>query len=252
MRTNYDLKLVNMHTTPLHINPYLEIVLVHKGRVRVLLGQSNFDLTSGEFTIIPLYRLHGYEAQAGSSAIVYLFSPELCTDFSNMCVGKELQNHIFTLPTEAYSYIKTATRDFLEKPYEFLSKSVLYTFLSTFAKNVSFRNMSLDRSNVNRIIEHIFLNIRSDLTAKSVASEFAVSETRLSEMISQYTGLSFRELLSGMRINQAMALLRKSSLNITEIAYESGFETLRTFNRTFLKTVGTTPSEYRKALTVQK
>ena len=50
-----------------------------------------------------------------------------------------------------------------------------------------------------------------------------------------------------MRINRACKLLGEDSLNITEIANECGFSTIRTFNRVFLKTVGMTPKAYRNS-----
>lgn len=246
MASNFDLKLVNMAPTLLHINPELEIVLVHSGSVRISLGYCEFMLTSGQFTVIPPYRLHSFSPDDGAKSDVFLFSHSACADFFNMYVNKELQNHIFLLSDVAYAYIKATTQDFSENPDIFLSKALLYAFLSAFSKNSTFSNMSVDTSSVNRIVEYIFLNLQTDLTAKSVAAEFAISEARLSEMLIRYVGLSFKELIVSMRIDRSMELLMKTDLSITEVAFESGFESLRTFNRTFSKMSGTTPSEYRK------
>jgi hypothetical protein len=50
----------------------------------------------------------------------------------------------------------------------------------------------------------------------------------------------------GLRI-QAARLLRETENPITEIAMNAGFRSLRTFNHSFIKTMGCKPSGYRKA-----
>ena len=88
--------------------------------------------------------------------------------------------------------------------------------------------------------------MQKGISLKSVASEFSVSEADLNESILKYTGFGFKDFFDNMRIGRAINLLHYEELNITEIAYESGFETPRTFNRTFLRIMGCNPSQYRK------
>ena len=47
------------------------------------------------------------------------------------------------------------------------------------------------------------------------------------------------------RLNKAVSLLQKSGLNMTQVAEQAGFPTIRTFNRVFRKQYGCTPLEYR-------
>ena len=241
-------KITRMTTSPLHINPELEIVFVRKGKIRVLLGKNGFDQHPGQFCIIPAYRLHGFEPSEDCDAFVFLFPISSATDFFNFCHNKDVTNHIFTPDEVTLKYILSATEALYERANSFLEKSILYTLLANFTENNTFTTMSFDSSNVNRIIEYIFLNIKENLSLKSVSTEFAITENQLSEMLSGYTGLSFKEFLTNMRVNNAMELLHKKDFNITEVAYESGFETTRTFNRAFMKIVGCTPTEYRKRL----
>jgi AraC-like DNA-binding protein len=43
-------------------------------------------------------------------------------------------------------------------------------------------------------------------------------------------------------------LLLNPNLRISEIAFQTGFQSLTHFNRTFLKLIGRSPSEYRARL----
>ena len=172
----------------------------------------------------------------------------MAADFFKLCKNKDIKNSVYFLNKTVFSYVEETTSKIIQSPNPFLEKSLLYALLSEFTINNSFTQMSFDASNANRIIEYIYSNIKSEISAKSVASEFAVSETKLNEMLTDYLGMGFREFIDSLRIKRATELLSKKDLNITEISYESGFETLRTFNRVFLRLTGCTPSQYRKNL----
>ena len=58
--------------------------------------------------------------------------------------------------------------------------------------------------------------------------------------------MGFNDYVNSLRISNACKQLIKSDASITEISENVGFNTLRTFNRAFMKQTGMTPSEYRK------
>jgi AraC-like DNA-binding protein len=51
--------------------------------------------------------------------------------------------------------------------------------------------------------------------------------------------------LTGQRINRACSLLRHTDKQITEIAFEVGFNDSNYFTRQFRKTTGLAPRDYR-------
>lgn len=58
--------------------------------------------------------------------------------------------------------------------------------------------------------------------------------------------MTFNDYLSNERIQRATRLLCEEALPITEIAYQSGFQSISNFNRVFNKITHYSPSEYRK------
>ena len=56
--------------------------------------------------------------------------------------------------------------------------------------------------------------------------------------------------LLGKRLDYSAGLLRNSKLNVTEIAFESGFEDVSHFSRVFKERFGTSPVAYRKEIVV--
>jgi xylan 1,4-beta-xylosidase len=57
--------------------------------------------------------------------------------------------------------------------------------------------------------------------------------------------MSFTEFLNSYRLDAALALLTETDKDITEIALESGFQSIRSFNEYFKSRIGTTPVKYR-------
>ncbi|MBU3916716.1 helix-turn-helix transcriptional regulator, partial [bacterium] len=53
------------------------------------------------------------------------------------------------------------------------------------------------------------------------------------------------DFLNRIRIEKASSLLRETDAKIIAVAYDVGFESLRTFNKVFLETMGVSPSDYR-------
>lgn len=84
-----------------------------------------------------------------------------------------------------------------------------------------------------------------DVSLGEVARHCSVSEGHLSRMFHRATGLTFREYLTQVRIERAKVLLTQSSKSVTEIAFESGFQSLSQFHRAFQKVHGISPGAMR-------
>ena len=83
------------------------------------------------------------------------------------------------------------------------------------------------------------------LSLSDVADHVYVSQWHLSKLLNKETGQSFFDLLGSMRIALAKKLLADPSLRIREIAERTGFSDVAHFSRSFKKTAGCTPGEYR-------
>ena len=69
----------------------------------------------------------------------------------------------------------------------------------------------------------------------------------LSQLINERLGKNFYDFINGYRANMAKELIaQKPQETITDIAYEAGFNNRVSFNKTFKKYTGMTPSQYRR------
>jgi len=92
-----------------------------------------------------------------------------------------------------------------------------------------------------------------EITLDSLASELAISAKNLSITLNRHFNKNFYEFINEYRIKEAKMRLRSpehKNKTITDIYLDIGFNSKSVFNTFFKKTVGLTPSQYRKAETV--
>lgn len=80
---------------------------------------------------------------------------------------------------------------------------------------------------------------------RRLARVSGISEAHFARAFKQAFGVPPHRYLLTRRIERAMALLRDTELSITEIAFQTGWESLGTFGRTFRDVTGASPSTVR-------
>lgn len=95
---------------------------------------------------------------------------------------------------------------------------------------------------VKRSIEaHLqFGSARKDL----IAEEFSCSERQIQRRLAK-EGVSYRTLLEDARKQRALRFIADTELNVSEIAYNLGYQDERSFYRSFKKWTGESPNEFR-------
>jgi transcriptional regulator GlxA family with amidase domain len=84
-----------------------------------------------------------------------------------------------------------------------------------------------------------------DWPVQRLARVSGVSEAHFARSFKQAFGIPPHRYLLTRRIERATALLRDTDLSITEIAFDTGWESLGTFGRTFRDITGESPSAIR-------
>lgn len=82
--------------------------------------------------------------------------------------------------------------------------------------------------------------------AAGVAAAAGVSVTRLKIAFQETIQMPWVKYLQSYRVHSASLLLQEGSRNVTEVALETGFQSLSHFNRTFRAFAGRTPGEKGK------
>ncbi|MEN0004940.1 MAG: AraC family transcriptional regulator [Bacteroidota bacterium] len=92
------------------------------------------------------------------------------------------------------------------------------------------------------------------LTIAKLSEQLGLNSKELSQIINQSTDKNYSQYIAQLRIEEAKRLLTApdySNYKIAAIAYESGFNSLSSFNAYFKKLVGKTAQAYRKQSATQ-
>ena len=89
-------------------------------------------------------------------------------------------------------------------------------------------------------------NLSQQWTVEEMAAIAGMGTTLFNEKVKSYTGFTPLNYLINIRISEAIKLLKKKDVNITDIALDTGFYSSQHFSTTFKKLTAYTPSEFRK------
>lgn len=110
------------------------------------------------------------------------------------------------------------------------------------------------QNNSRRDFPQAFLKLeqtlRQDLehqwTVEEMAALTGMGTTAFTEKVKNYSGFSPLNYLINIRITEAIKLLKRGEVNVTDIALNTGFYSSQHFATTFKRFTGYTPSEFRR------
>ena len=109
----------------------------------------------------------------------------------------------------------------------------------------SLADNAVDREFLQKAVDYIDHNLRnSQLSVESIADLFNISRSQVYRKIKALTGQTVVEFIRTIRLKHALRLMEDKKYTFSEIADQSGFNSLSYFTRSFKDQYGKTPSEY--------
>jgi two-component system response regulator YesN len=96
-----------------------------------------------------------------------------------------------------------------------------------------------------KAIEYINENFRKEITLDDVSAHIHISSYYFSHGFKKFTGMTFIEYLTKIRIKEAKKLLLTTDLNIGEVGKKVGYDDPNYFGRVFKNIEGIPPSKFR-------
>jgi len=136
---------------------------------------------------------------------------------------------------------------------ELTRKGYIYIILGTLIKNMSFEenpNQS-DRRLSSKVLIYLNEHFREKLNLIDVAHALGYSPNHMSYMFKNTMRLSFNQYLALLRLRESVILMQEGKKSITDCAFESGFQSLRSFYRAFQNEYGCTPREFLNEISIE-
>jgi CheY-like chemotaxis protein len=104
---------------------------------------------------------------------------------------------------------------------------------------------TVDKKFMERLMSIIEDNLgRPDFNVPSLSKELGMSKAVLYKKFNALVHIPIGEFIKNMRLKKAASLLVNDKMNISEIAWEVGFNDRKYFSKEFRKFFGKSPSEY--------
>ena len=100
----------------------------------------------------------------------------------------------------------------------------------------------------SKILSYLQQNFKNDISLTEAADITGMQVHAFCRFFKNLTSLTYSDFIIELRISYTCQLLKDSNLSITQIAFDAGFNNISYFNRTFKKSKGISPRDYRKML----
>ena len=98
---------------------------------------------------------------------------------------------------------------------------------------------------IERLMTLINKNIdNSKFSIEALSKDVGISRTQLHRKLKEITGITTSDFIRNVRLKQAAKLLVEKKVNISQVAYATGFSNPTIFAVAFKKFYGCTPTEY--------
>ncbi|MGX7126319.1 AraC family transcriptional regulator [Enterococcus viikkiensis] len=112
--------------------------------------------------------------------------------------------------------------------------------------NLKTNHLSQSEILFKNILSYIDDTMSENISINQISKFNNIDRTYLYKLFKTHKGMGPSEYIQELKMQKACSLLRKSSLTITEIAYETGFSSSSYFSKFFHAKLGNSPSTYRK------
>jgi AraC-like DNA-binding protein len=253
---------------PLHWHNAIELVYNTKGICTLIAAGMEYSLNEGELLLIPSGEIHEISScTKGGKRVFIQFNISALDGFGGISAIKPFMEKVIKIGAgedaqlhgSVENCVSGLISEYVRKEYAYalsvnarvfdllvmISRSLAAK--SGLSDNTARSGKMIGLSQIDHAFEYIEKNYSSEITLKDVSNAVGFSEYYFSRLFKEYTGQNLHNYLNTYRVKQAEKLLRNSDLQITDIALESGFNSLVTFNRIFRKVKGCAPTRYRKA-----
>ena len=216
---------------PYHIHRTYEILRVLRGTVSVRVDEKDGIAQEGQVVVIFPFQYHQFTVDSRSQVQIYLCSPDFIPEYPIAELDPEID--------------KLCHSDRLLSV-----KAFFYAAFDQLQQTLSLRDVPIQggKQRIEDILLYIDAHYADECSLHDAARQFGCSYTYISRYFKKQTGVGFHTYLADYRVGKACYLLTTTDLPITIISEAVGFDSIRTFNRDFMRNMKVSPTNYRNQI----
>lgn len=263
----------NNEKAPIIVEPHwhdcIEVLCVLEGSARQQVNERTFHVNAHDVLVINKGDIHGTwcKDEDVCKILVLKFLPELIKNSSSIYDSKYIYSFLQSGNKQIY-YMKNLAleqsniydlfmgvlQEFEKKEvaHEISIKGYIYQIIAIFIRNgtLNFYNEVLrekDFKVISPLITYIEKYYYENITLDQAAKMVNMSYYHFSRYFKKVTGRNFKEYIDFVRISEADKRLVSGDMQISQVAYEVGYNNLSSFNRVYKRIRGYPPSKIKRA-----
>lgn len=250
---------------PLHWHDAIEIIMPLENNFEVFAGGNTYYLNERDILIIPPGDLHSLNAPDTGQRLIFLCNNSVLSRSEALSSISEVFTKVILINQNSSVSTSSATKKAMLDIYEEYFKGTELSELKVYVKliemliavyegeilsqkklsGITDEKLGEYNERIGFILKYIEKNYTEDLTLDKLAEISGYSKFHFSRIFKRYVGISHTDYVSKVRVNAVQQLLLDPELSITEVAMNSGFSSISSFNRIFKKIKHCTPSEFK-------
>ena len=246
-----------------HWHTEFELAYVESGNIYICISNERQKLSKGDISICTGGKVHYYENADSSAIVILIFKPEFFGFPADFPGTHQLKSPFLKkeeLNSANLNNIITILHSILEeklakrKQYNLFIKAKIIKLCALILRylqehNSCMKNPEMNLSKIENIAEillYIENNFTEDISLQTLADKFNMDAYNLSKSFNSITGITLKNYINNLRISKADNLIQNTKKPLIDIAFECGFNNVRTFNRIYKAIKGYPPSTARK------
>lgn len=233
-----------------HYHDHAEIMCILEGRVILELDYRQYTFEKGDAILLFPRQIHRFlEPWGASHTYTFVFKTGSCPNYTQLFEAKRPESPVIQnaadIPT-AVLLMETILAECAEETAysDQITMGALQMLLGLLLRRCRMVNRgNMDETTASRIFEYCHAHFLEKITLTSAAEALDLSPYYLSHLLPQKYGIRFNELISALRLEEAVLLIHNGQ-KISSAAQNAGFSTVRAFNRAFQRQYGTSPTVY--------
>ncbi len=232
-----------------HIHTHLEMIFLLEGRAQASADGKWFDMAAGDLFLAGPNQIHRYRYEGDVRFLLIIFSADMEPELEELLRGKMPLSAVVRadrLPRglEERLYCISDGRNAPELHRRLEAKGDFLAVMGQVLPLFEYQSdTGADRDSVKTVLTYCTEHCTEPLTLSEVAKRLHLSKFYISHFFRQRMDMGFTEFINRLRVARACELL-DGKRSMTEVAFDCGFSSIRTFNRVFREEMHLPPRDY--------
>lgn len=234
-----------------HLHKDFELVYISEGAVEMTVENRASLLKEGDLALILPSQIHSYKTiSVTSKAFVAVFAEEYVPEFCHAIAKKTAETNTFHMSDSDRTFFLNKIRSTEQDPHRRILLSACFSLAcAAFLSEVTLTESEIEsKSNLllHRMLFYVSEHYRENITLEDMARALGYERHYISRCFHTHLSKNFKQFVNEYRINYAKHLIATSAgqMSMTEIAFASGFQSVRNFNRVYRSIEGTEPRRH--------